>query len=94
MPLCLSQKHAETNCTLRHCVRQIWLTNRNVATPEHDQERNKSSFRKPSSTSIRERRTMLNKCQIILATGGTVARSHYAMVHHGRIYARALPNGS
>ena len=40
-----------------------------------DQERNKSSY---SQTKFdihpRERRTMLNKCQIILATGGTVAQ--------------------
>ena len=40
-----------------------------------DQERNKSSY---SHTKFdihpRERRTMLNKCQIILATGGTVAQ--------------------
>ena len=40
-----------------------------------DQERNKSSY---SQTKFdihpRERRTMLNKCQIVLATGGTVAQ--------------------
>ena len=40
-----------------------------------DQERNKSSY---SQTRFdihpRERRTMLNKCQIVLATGGTVAQ--------------------
>ena len=40
-----------------------------------DQERNKSSY---SHTKFdihpRERRQMLNKCQLILATGGTVAQ--------------------
>ena len=60
-----------------------------------DQERNKSSY---SQTRFdihpRERRTTLNKCQIVLATGGTVAqRPYYAMVRNERIYAGALTDG-
>jgi len=59
-----------------------------------DQERNKSSY---SHTKFdihpRERRQMLHKCQLILATGGTVAQDLHAMVHNGWFYARALPHG-
>ena len=58
-----------------------------------DQERNKSSY---SHTKFdihpRERRQMLNKCQLILATGGNGRPgSYHAMVHNEWIHARALP---
>ena len=58
----------------------LWLqppnrTVRRIGRIVGDQERNKSSY---SQTRFdihpRERRTMLNKCQIVLATGGTVAQ--------------------
>ena len=49
----------------------VWAHSRLVG----DQERNKSSY---SHTKFdihpRERRQMLNKCQLVLATGGTVAQ--------------------
>ena len=60
-----------------------------------DQERNKSSY---SHTKFdihpKERRQMLHKCQLILATGGNGSPgSYHAMVHNGWFYARALPPG-
>ena len=61
-----------------------------------DQERNKSSYSHTKfDINPRERRQMLNKCQLVMATGGTIysPRPHHAMVHTRRLHARPLPPG-
>ena len=55
------------------------------------QERNKSSYSHTKfDINPRERRQMLSKCQLVMATGGTIAKT---MVHTKRLHARPLPPG-
>ena len=60
-----------------------------------DQERNKSSYSHTRfDINPRERRQMLGKCQLVMATGGSQSRSHHAVVNNEWLYARPFPNGN
>ena len=60
-----------------------------------DQERNKSSCSstKQNLTSQQENDGKLAKCQLVMATGGTV-RSYHAVVNHEWLYARPFPDSN